>query len=148
VPKHVVVPYVQNTLYSTNKYGCVRRVSTFYISYWVVMFYVDDLSNLAKPGTSFGKSGACEIKILQSVYFQTLLCLFVLHPGTFPLVTQLATLPANCRLFRHFNRKRIIPTFDKSGKKKKSFPHFVDCQNKICNIFTFYIFISIRIYNF
>jgi len=31
-PKHVVVPYVENTLYSTNKYSCVRRVHTLYIS--------------------------------------------------------------------------------------------------------------------
>jgi len=27
-PKHVVIPYVENTSYSTNKYGCVRRVHT------------------------------------------------------------------------------------------------------------------------
>jgi len=33
VPKHVAVPYVENTLYSTNKYSCVRRVHTLYISY-------------------------------------------------------------------------------------------------------------------
>ena len=31
MPKHVVVPYVQDTLYSTNKYSCVRRVHTLYI---------------------------------------------------------------------------------------------------------------------
>jgi len=31
-PKHVVVPYVENTLYSTNKYRCVRPVHTLYIS--------------------------------------------------------------------------------------------------------------------
>ena len=30
-PKHVVVPYVENTLYSTNKYSCVRPVHTLYI---------------------------------------------------------------------------------------------------------------------
>jgi len=30
-PKHVVVPYVENTLYSTNKYSCVR----LYISYFI-----------------------------------------------------------------------------------------------------------------
>jgi len=30
-PKHVVVPYVENTLYCTNKYSCVRRVQTLYI---------------------------------------------------------------------------------------------------------------------
>jgi len=28
-----VVPYVENTLYSTNKYSCVRPVHTLYISY-------------------------------------------------------------------------------------------------------------------
>ena len=31
-PKHVVVPYVENTLYYTNKYSCVRPVHTLYIS--------------------------------------------------------------------------------------------------------------------
>jgi len=35
VPKHVVVPYVENTLYSINKYSCVRRVHTLYISYFI-----------------------------------------------------------------------------------------------------------------
>jgi len=35
VPKHVVVPYVENTLHSTNKYSCVRRVHTLYISYFI-----------------------------------------------------------------------------------------------------------------
>jgi len=34
-PKHVVVPYVENNLYSTNKYSCVRRVHTLYISYFI-----------------------------------------------------------------------------------------------------------------
>jgi hypothetical protein len=34
-PKHVVVPYVENTLYSTNKYSCVRQVHTLYISYFI-----------------------------------------------------------------------------------------------------------------
>jgi len=34
-PKHVVVPYVENTLYSTNKYSCVRPVHTLYISYFI-----------------------------------------------------------------------------------------------------------------
>jgi len=34
-PKHVVVPYVENTSYSTNKYSCVRRVHTLYISYFI-----------------------------------------------------------------------------------------------------------------
>ena len=29
-PKKVVVPYVENTLYSTNKCSCVRRVYTLY----------------------------------------------------------------------------------------------------------------------
>ena len=27
-PKHVVVPHVENNLYSTNKYSCFRRVHT------------------------------------------------------------------------------------------------------------------------
>ena len=34
-PKHVAVPYVENTLYSTNKYSCVRRVQTHYTSYFI-----------------------------------------------------------------------------------------------------------------
>jgi len=34
-PKHVVVPYVENTLYSTNKYSCVRPVHTLYMSYFI-----------------------------------------------------------------------------------------------------------------
>ena len=29
------MPYVENTLYSTNKYSCVRRVHTLYISYFI-----------------------------------------------------------------------------------------------------------------
>jgi len=35
-PKHVVVPYVENTLYSTNKYNCVRPVHTLYTSHFIV----------------------------------------------------------------------------------------------------------------
>ena len=31
-PKHVAVPYIENTLYSTNKYSCVRPVHTLCIS--------------------------------------------------------------------------------------------------------------------
>ena len=34
-PKHVVVPYVENTSYSTNIYSCVRPVHTLYISYLI-----------------------------------------------------------------------------------------------------------------
>ena len=34
-PKHVVVPYVENNLYSTNKYSCVRPVHTLYISNFI-----------------------------------------------------------------------------------------------------------------
>jgi len=34
-PKHVVVPYAENTLYSTNKYSCVRPVNTLYISHFI-----------------------------------------------------------------------------------------------------------------
>ena len=32
---NVVVAYVENTLYSTNKYSCVRPVHTIYISYFI-----------------------------------------------------------------------------------------------------------------
>ena len=35
--KHVVVSYIENTLYSTNKYSCVRPVRTPYISYTTVI---------------------------------------------------------------------------------------------------------------
>jgi len=31
----IVVLYVENTLYSTNKYSCVRPVHTLYISYFI-----------------------------------------------------------------------------------------------------------------
>ena len=34
-PKHVVVPYVENTLYSTNRYSWVIRVHTMYFSHLV-----------------------------------------------------------------------------------------------------------------
>ena len=34
-PKHVVVSYVVNNLYSTNKYSCVRPVHKLYISYFI-----------------------------------------------------------------------------------------------------------------
>jgi len=33
--KHVAVPYIENTLYSTNKYSCVRPVHTLHISYFI-----------------------------------------------------------------------------------------------------------------
>jgi len=33
MPKHV--PSVENTLYYTNKYSCVRTVHTLYISYFI-----------------------------------------------------------------------------------------------------------------
>ena len=32
VPKHVVVPHVENTLYCTNKYICFRLTHILYIS--------------------------------------------------------------------------------------------------------------------
>jgi len=32
-PKQLIVPYAENTLYSTNKYSCVRPVHTLYTSY-------------------------------------------------------------------------------------------------------------------
>jgi hypothetical protein len=34
-PKHAVVLCVENTLYSTNKYSCVRPVHTLYSSYFL-----------------------------------------------------------------------------------------------------------------
>jgi len=34
-PKHVVESYIENTLYSTNKYSCVRPVHTTYIGYFI-----------------------------------------------------------------------------------------------------------------
>ena len=37
-PKHVAVPYVENTLYSTNKYIYIRPVHTLYIGYRQCMF--------------------------------------------------------------------------------------------------------------
>ena len=36
--KHVAVPYIENTLYSTNTYSCVRRLHTVYISYCLEVF--------------------------------------------------------------------------------------------------------------
>jgi len=38
-PKYIVVPYVENTLYSNKKYSCVRRVQTIYISYEIFSFW-------------------------------------------------------------------------------------------------------------
>ena len=52
-PKHVVVTYVENTLYSTNKYSCVRRVHTVYISY---SLYWDLCFSFTQPCFMFGKS--------------------------------------------------------------------------------------------
>jgi len=34
LPKHVVLPYVENNLYSNNKYSSVRRLHTLYIGYF------------------------------------------------------------------------------------------------------------------
>ena len=34
-PKHVVVPYVENSLYSTNKHSYARRVHALYINYFI-----------------------------------------------------------------------------------------------------------------
>jgi hypothetical protein len=51
-PKHVAVPYVGNTLYSTHKYtcSCVRRVHTLYISY--VTYFIN---------TTVGFGTACSV---------------------------------------------------------------------------------------
>jgi len=39
-PKHVAVPYIENTSYSTNKYSCVRPVHTLCIRYIVYIYII------------------------------------------------------------------------------------------------------------
>ena len=41
-PNHVVVPYVENTLYSTNKYSCVRPVRILHNGYFIENSGVDE----------------------------------------------------------------------------------------------------------
>ena len=48
-----VVPYVENTLYSTNKYSCVRRVHTLYITYFVEHNGDDEPHELAGVAMGF-----------------------------------------------------------------------------------------------
>jgi hypothetical protein len=67
------------------------------------------------------------------------MCHSALQPGTLPSVTQLATLPENCRLQSHFIRKGKISTFDRYGGK--TFSSFRDCHQKFRISFRFtYLF--------
>jgi len=69
-PKHVVVPYVENTLFSTNKYSCVRRVHTLYISYYNLWLKTISLENIFVDGMiilkDIRKIGHYEVKDLVS----------------------------------------------------------------------------------
>jgi len=57
-PKLVVVPYVENNLYSTNKYSFVIRVHTLYISYSAVYIH------LSVTNYSFCYSVALSLSVL------------------------------------------------------------------------------------
>jgi hypothetical protein len=78
----------------------------------------------AESAVSAGKGhvhGSMENKSVSSVgCFQTLLCPCALQPETLALVTQLAALPANCTLQKHFNKKLKILIFDRSEQTKKN----------------------------
>ena len=37
-PKHVVVPYVENTSYSTNKYSCVDKKNQLDVTFCILYF--------------------------------------------------------------------------------------------------------------
>jgi len=52
-PKRVLVPYVENTLYSTNKYSFIRRVHKLYISYFIAHNGDDEPRELAGVATGF-----------------------------------------------------------------------------------------------
>ena len=56
MPKHVVVPYVENTSYPTNKYSCVRTVHTLYIGYFIENNGDDEPHDCKPPNTSKGPS--------------------------------------------------------------------------------------------
>jgi len=45
-PKHVAVHYVENTLYSANKFSCVRPIHTLYIAGDVVLRTQNALHNI------------------------------------------------------------------------------------------------------
>ena len=66
--KHVVVPYVENTLYSTNNYSCVRRVHTLYISYFIEHNGDDEPHELAGVATGFYMPArrSCDSKVARS----------------------------------------------------------------------------------
>ena len=65
-PKHVVVPYVENTSYPTNKYSCVRPVHTLYNGddephdYYTTVFVVRKLPSYTR-GTLF-----CDVTTLSA----------------------------------------------------------------------------------
>ena len=57
-PKHVVL-YVGNTLYSANKYSCVRRVHTLYISHpFCILFCQGGYIVSAEMGATCGADGS------------------------------------------------------------------------------------------
>jgi len=60
-PKLVVVPYVENNLYSTNKYSFVIRVHTLYISYSAVYIHlsVTNYSLCYSVALSFSTYATC-----------------------------------------------------------------------------------------
>ena len=66
-PKYVAVPYVENTLYSTNKYSCVRQVNTLYIGYCLKRF------ELCVSGTRFWRvSIETNCGLQRQVFYSTL----------------------------------------------------------------------------
>ena len=81
MPKHVVVPYVENTLHSTNKYSCVRWVHTLHVSYFILQCVFKSCPSvmfLACTHNSF---------LWNSVHFQSVnLFLFSLCGQTFNLI--------------------------------------------------------------
>ena len=69
MPKHVVVPYVENTLYSTNKYSCVRRVHTLYIGYPSHPFYLKSILILC-PNLRLGISSALFLDLTSLIRYR------------------------------------------------------------------------------
>jgi len=59
--KHVVIPYVENTLYSTDKSRCVRPVHTLYIIYSAVYIHlsVTNFSFCHSVALSFSTHATC-----------------------------------------------------------------------------------------
>jgi len=68
-PKHVVLPYVENTLYSTNKYSSVRPIHTLYISYFIEHTWGDEPHEVL---SDFHKSNKkCNKKLVRLVRYLT-----------------------------------------------------------------------------